>query len=37
MHAGGESVADLCASFKVSRATAYRMLSKADPGLKPLG
>jgi DNA invertase Pin-like site-specific DNA recombinase len=26
LHAGGESVADLCRSFKVSRATAYRVL-----------
>jgi DNA invertase Pin-like site-specific DNA recombinase len=26
LHAAGESVADLCRSFKVSRATAYRVL-----------
>lgn len=26
LHAGGESVADLCRSFGVSRATAYRVL-----------
>lgn len=29
LHVGGESVADLCRSFKVSRATAYRTLGKA--------
>lgn len=28
LHNGGESVADLCRSFKVSRATAYRVLGK---------
>ncbi len=28
LHAGGESVADLCRSFKVSRATAYRVLGE---------
>lgn len=30
LHAGGESIADLCRSFKVSRATAYRVLEKAS-------
>lgn len=29
LHAGGESVADLCRSFGVSRATAYRVLGEA--------
>ncbi|MBO0822444.1 MAG: helix-turn-helix domain-containing protein [Actinobacteria bacterium] len=29
LHAAGESVADLCKSFKVSRATVYRMLDAA--------
>lgn len=29
LHASGESVADLCRSFKVSRATAYRVLEAA--------
>jgi len=29
LHAGGESVADLCRSFNVSRATAYRVLGAA--------
>jgi DNA invertase Pin-like site-specific DNA recombinase len=29
LHAAGESVADLCRSFKVSRATAYRVLEGA--------
>ncbi len=29
LHAAGESVADLCRSFKVSRATAYRVLRSA--------
>lgn len=29
LHAGGESVADLCRSFKVSRATVYRTLDEA--------
>lgn len=28
LHAGGESVADLCRSFKISRATAYRVLER---------
>jgi len=28
LHAGGESVADLCRSFKVSRATVYRVLDE---------
>lgn len=30
LHAGGESVAALCRSFKVSRATAYRVLARAS-------
>lgn len=30
LHAGGESVADLCRSFKISRATAYRVLGEPD-------
>ncbi len=37
LHAGGESVADLCRSFKVSRATAYRVLDAspmADVGVQ---
>lgn len=34
LHAGGESVADLCRSFNVSRATAYRVLeAERDDGL----
>lgn len=28
LHAGGETVADLCRSFKISRATAYRVIEK---------
>ncbi len=28
LHDGGESIADLCRSFKISRATAYRVLEK---------
>lgn len=28
LHAGGESVADLCRSFRVSRATVYRALAE---------
>lgn len=31
LHEGGESVADLCRSFNVSRATAYRVLGQAVP------
>lgn len=30
LHAGGESVADLCRSFTVSRATVYRVLDQAQ-------
>jgi DNA invertase Pin-like site-specific DNA recombinase len=30
LHAGGESVADLCRSFRVSRATAYRILDAPE-------
>lgn len=30
LHAAGESVADLCRSFKISRATAYRVLDTAS-------
>lgn len=30
LHAGGESVADLCKSFTVSRATVYRVLDSAS-------
>jgi DNA invertase Pin-like site-specific DNA recombinase len=29
LHAGGETVADLCKSFKIGRATAYRVLERS--------